>query len=122
LEFIHGNKTAAMIEAAVAMGGACGGADRTQSEVLRTAGRYLGMAFQIVDDILDATSDSATLGKTAGKDARAGKATYVAVHGLDTARAIAGEYTAATLAALRRAPGDTSFLAALAGDLLKRLK
>ena len=122
LEFIHRNKTAAMIEAAVVMGGYCGGANADQTGTLRAAGRNLGMAVQIVDDILDATSDSATLGKTAGKDARAGKATYVAIHGLDAARAIAGEYTSSTIAALRKAPGDTTFLVGLAGDLLNRLK
>jgi geranylgeranyl pyrophosphate synthase len=122
LEFIHRNKTAAMIEAAVVIGGECGGADNLSVANLRTAGRSLGMAFQIVDDILDATSDSATLGKTAGKDARSGKATYVGIHGIDAARAIAAEYTASTVLALRLLPGDTSFLVALAEDLLKRLR
>ena len=122
LEFIHRNKTAAMIEAAVVMGGACGGADSLSTASLRTAGKNLGMAFQIVDDILDATSDSATLGKTAGKDARSGKATYVGIHGIEAARAIAAEYTSSTVLALRQLPGDTSFLIALAEDLLKRLK
>jgi geranylgeranyl pyrophosphate synthase len=122
LEFIHRNKTAAMIEAAVVMGGACGGADNLSIANLRNAGRDLGMAFQIVDDILDATSDSATLGKTAGKDARTGKATYVAIHGLEAARTIAAEFTASTVLALGQLPGDTSFLVSLAEDLLKRLK
>jgi geranylgeranyl pyrophosphate synthase len=122
LEFIHRNKTAAMIESAVAIGGICGGADGSQVASLRTAGLNLGMAFQIVDDLLDATSDSATLGKTAGKDARAGKATYVGVHGIEAARAIAGEHTAAAIVAFRELPGDTAFLVSLAGDLLKRLK
>ena len=91
LRFIHQNKTAAMIEAALAMGGICGGAPDCLVEALRAAGGQLGLAFQIVDDILDATSDTATLGKTAGKDAKAGKATYVSVHGLDAARRIARE-------------------------------
>jgi geranylgeranyl pyrophosphate synthase len=122
LEFIHRNKTAAVIEAAVVMGGACGGAESFEILSLRAAGQSLGMAFQIVDDILDATSDSATLGKTAGKDAKAGKATYVGVHGLEAARAIAGEYTSAAVRSLRLIPGDTGFLVALAEDLLKRLK
>ena len=122
LEFIHRSKTAAVIEAAVVMGGICRGAGSPQIASLRNSGRNLGMAFQIVDDILDATSDSATLGKTAGKDARAGKATYVGVHGLEAARAIAGEYTAAAVLALGQLPGDTAYLASLAGDLLRRLK
>jgi geranylgeranyl pyrophosphate synthase len=95
LEYIHLNKTAAMIEASLVMGGLCGGATPTQAETLRTAGRHLGLAFQIVDDVLDATSDTATLGKTAGKDARADKTTYVKLHGLEKARSLAHEQTAA---------------------------
>ena len=86
----------------------------------RAAGRGLGLAFQIVDDVLDATSDTATLGKTAGKDARAGKATYVSVHGLDAARRIARERSDSAIAALRRLPGDSGFLTALAESLVNR--
>jgi geranylgeranyl pyrophosphate synthase len=120
LEFIHRNKTAAIIEAALFLGGSCAGADDRQLAALRVAGRNLGLAFQIVDDILDSTSDSATLGKTAGKDARAGKATYVAIHGIEAARRIAAEHTAATVSALREIPGDTTFLASLAESMLER--
>ncbi len=120
LRFIHLNKTAAMIEASLAMGGLCAGADRPAVETLREAGRELGLAFQIVDDILDATSDTATLGKTAGKDARAGKATYVSVHGIEAARALARERSLGAVAALRRLPGDTGFLTSLAEGLLGR--
>jgi geranylgeranyl pyrophosphate synthase len=122
LEFIHRNKTAAMIEASLVMGGTCAGAGGTDLEALREAGRNLGLAFQIVDDILDGTSDSATLGKTAGKDARAGKATYVGLHGEETARTLAGGHTEAAVAALRRSAGETAFLVSLAGELLARLK
>ncbi len=120
LEFIHLNKTAAIITAALVLGGLCGGAAGTQLDQLRTAGRHLGLAFQIVDDILDATADTATLGKTAGKDARAGKATYVKLHGLDAARAHAARETHAALAALRTLPGGAPFLAQLATDMLRR--
>jgi len=120
LEFIHLNKTAAMIEAALAMGGLCAGATDARVESLRAGGRDLGLAFQIVDDILDATSDTATLGKTAGKDAKAGKATYVSVHGLDAARRFARERSDSAIAALGRLPGDTRFLTALAENLVKR--
>jgi len=122
LEYIHLSKTAAMIEAALAMGGLCGGASQAQLDTLRSAGRDLGLAFQIVDDILDATSDTATLGKTAGKDARAGKATYVSVHGLGAARRIAEEHSGLAIAALLRLPGDTRFLAALAEGLVHRTR
>ncbi len=120
LKFIHRNKTAAMIEAALAMGARCGGAPDASVEALRSAGGELGLAFQIVDDILDATSDTATLGKTAGKDAKAGKATYVTLHGLDAARRIARESSDSAIAGLRRLPGDTGFLAALAESLVSR--
>jgi geranylgeranyl pyrophosphate synthase len=120
LRFIHLNKTAAMIEASLAMGGMCAGADPQTLATLREAGRELGLAFQIVDDVLDATSDTATLGKTAGKDAKAGKATYVSVHGLEAARGIARERSESAVAALRRLPGNTGFLVSLAGSLLAR--
>jgi geranylgeranyl pyrophosphate synthase len=122
LRFIHLNKTAAMIEASLAMGGLCGGAPDAQVEALRLGGRELGLAFQIVDDILDATSDTATLGKTAGKDAKAGKVTYVSVHGIEAARRIAAEHSDMAIDALTRLPGDTRFLATLAEGLIRRTR
>jgi geranylgeranyl pyrophosphate synthase len=120
LQYIHLNKTAAMIEASLAMGAMCAGAPQGAVGALRGAGRELGLAFQIVDDILDGTSDSATLGKTAGKDARAGKATFVSVHGMDGARRMARERSDRAVAALRALPGDPGFLAALAESLVRR--
>jgi geranylgeranyl diphosphate synthase, type II len=120
LNFIHLNKTAAMIEASLAMGARCAGAPESAIGILRGAGRDLGLAFQVEDDVLDATSDSNTLGKTVGKDARDGKATYVALHGLDAARRIARERSEAAVAALRSLPGDTQFLVWLAGSLVGR--
>jgi len=122
LEFIHLNKTAAMIEAALVMGGLIGGANEDGINSLRLAGRHLGLAFQIVDDLLDATADTATLGKTAGKDAKAGKATFVRIHGLDRSRQFAAHHTAAALAALQALPGDTRFLVALFETMLARGK
>ena len=122
LDYIHLNKTAAMLEASLVMGGLVGEAAPVDLANLRTAGRHLGLAFQIVDDVLDATADSATLGKTAGKDAKAGKTTYVSLHGIETARRLAQEQTAAALAALRALPGDTAFLLQLAASLLARAK
>ena len=120
LDFIHLNKTAAMIEASLVMGGLIGGASAPALETLRAAGRATGLAFQIVDDILDATADTATLGKTAGKDARAGKATYVRIHGLEASQRIAREHTAAALASLDRLPGDRTFLRALIASMAAR--
>ena len=122
LEFIHLNKTAAMLTASLVAGGLCGGASEAQLATLRDAGRHLGLAFQIVDDILDATADTATLGKTAGKDARTGKTTFVKLHGLEASRKYAREHSEAALAALHQLPGGAPFLAALTQDMLQRNK
>jgi len=120
LEFIHLNKTAAMIEAALVMGGLTAQASEVELAGLRRFGRELGLTFQIVDDILDATADSATLGKTAGKDAKADKTTFVKLHGLDGARHFAREHTEAALVALAALPGDITFLRQLVEVMLLR--
>jgi geranylgeranyl diphosphate synthase type II len=121
LDRIHLRKTAAMIEAALAMGGLVGGVrDAALLDTLHLAGRHLGLAFQIVDDILDATADTATLGKTAGKDARAGKATFVTLHGLDASRKFAREHTAAAISALGQLPAGAPFLTALVESMAAR--
>lgn len=122
LEFIHLNKTAAMLEASFVMGGLVGGASQENLAQLRLAGRHLGLAFQIIDDVLDATADSATLGKTAGKDAKAGKTTYVKLHGIENARSIAATHTESALNALKALPGDTAFLVSLTQSMLSRGK
>ena len=122
LEFIHVNKTAAMIEAALVMGGLIGGANEENLAALRRAGRHLGLAFQIIDDILDATADTATLGKTAGKDAKAGKTTFVKLHGTEASGRIAREQTEAAFAALQALPGNTTFLNRLMDALVHRTK
>ena len=120
LKFIHLNKTAAMIEAALVMGGLVGHADAAAIATLRQVGRKLGLAFQIVDDVLDATADTATLGKTAGKDAQAGKTTFVKLHGLAASRQLAQEHSAAATVALRRLKGDPAFLLALVESMAGR--
>ncbi len=92
LEAMHIHKTGALIRAAVLLGAACGGAaDASVRERLDQYAKTVGLAFQVVDDVLDAESSSATLGKTAGKDSRAGKPTYVSVMGLARARELAQE-------------------------------
>jgi farnesyl diphosphate synthase len=92
LEAMHIHKTGALIRAAVLLGAACGGApEATLRERLDQYAKTVGLAFQVVDDVLDAEASSATLGKTAGKDARAGKPTYVSVMGLARARELAQE-------------------------------
>jgi geranylgeranyl diphosphate synthase type II len=120
LEFIHLSKTAAMIKASLALGGACGGATKNDLGALHDTGHHLGLAFQIIDDVLDATADTATLGKTAGKDAKTGKTTFVKLHGLDASRRFAREHTEAAGAALARLPGDKTFLTALVERMAKR--
>jgi geranylgeranyl diphosphate synthase type II len=96
LEYIHLHKTAKLIETACRLGALCAGASPAALEALGNYGRRLGLAFQIIDDLLDATGSTATLGKRAGKDAAAGKQTYPAAHGLEASRAAARrEYLAA---------------------------
>jgi geranylgeranyl diphosphate synthase, type II len=120
LRSIHLGKTAAMISASLAMGGIVAQARPEEIEKLRVIGKHLGLAFQIVDDVLDATADTATLGKTAGKDAKADKTTYVKLHGLDASRTLAREETDAALAALAQLQGDKSFLTALIRQMAER--
>jgi geranylgeranyl pyrophosphate synthase len=120
LEFIHLNKTAAMIEASLVIGALVGGAASSEVEKIRAAGRHIGLAFQIIDDVLDATADSATLGKTAGKDAKADKTTFVKLHGIAASRKIAHEHTKSALLDLRRLPGDIAFLVALIESMASR--
>lgn len=100
LERIHRAKTGALLRACVLGGGILGGASASQRAALERFSEDLGLAFQVVDDILDATEGEARLGKTAGKDAAAGKATYVALHGLDGAQRRAGELLQGALEAL----------------------
>jgi farnesyl diphosphate synthase len=92
LEAMHIHKTGALIRAAVRLGAACGGTpDAPLRERLDQYAKTVGLAFQVVDDVLDAEASSATLGKTAGKDSRSGKPTYVSVMGLAHARELAQE-------------------------------
>jgi farnesyl diphosphate synthase len=90
LEQMHQLKTGALLRAAVVLG-ALAGKDLSAEELtaLDTYSRAIGLAFQVVDDVLDATADSATLGKTAGKDAADNKPTYVSILGLEPSRALA---------------------------------
>jgi farnesyl diphosphate synthase len=92
LEFMHIHKTGALIRAAVVLGARCG--SRLSYDELEQVDRFaktVGLAFQVVDDVLDAEAPTATLGKTAGKDAEQGKPTYVSAMGIERAKAFAGE-------------------------------
>ena len=86
LEAIHRGKTGALISASVALGALAGGGAIPQADALAAFGRELGLVFQIVDDLLDEEQTTARLGKSAGKDRAAGKATYPAIHGIEEAR------------------------------------
>ncbi len=89
LETIHRAKTGALLRASVRMGAICAGAGDTQYAALSCYGEHVGLAFQIVDDILDVEESSEALGKTAGKDAAQHKITFPAVYGLETSRRMA---------------------------------
>lgn len=122
LDFIHLNKTAALLATSLAMGARVGGADTDLIKICREIGQKAGIAFQIIDDILDATSDEAALGKTAGGDAKTGKLTYVTLHGIAESRRIARAYTRDAASLCTRLPGEGEFLAALIAKLEHRLK
>lgn len=101
LEFMHIQKTGALIRAAVVLGARCGSAlDKKQFDRLERYAKTVGLAFQVVDDVLDCAACTATLGKTAGKDAAQEKPTYVSILGLARARELAGELRAEAHAAL----------------------
>ena len=101
LEFMHIHKTGALIRAATVLGARCGrGLDTSELDRLERYAKTVGLAFQVVDDVLDCDASTATLGKTAGKDAAQEKPTYVSILGLARARALAEELRAEAHAAL----------------------
>ncbi len=100
LRYIHENKTAAMIATSVRLGAMSASASEKQLRAITRFGRALGLAFQVIDDILDVTQTTEKLGKSAGKDAAARKATYPAVIGLEASRAEAKRLTASAQRAL----------------------
>jgi len=120
LLFIHRGKTAAMISVSLRLGAMSANATPAQVRALGKFGENLGLAFQIIDDILDITQTSKQLGKSAGKDAAAGKATYPAVFGLEKSRREAARLTKAALKALEPFGENADFLRAVADELLGR--
>jgi farnesyl diphosphate synthase len=121
LEFMHIHKTGALIQAAVLLGALAGGAlaDEQRSRLEHYA-RCVGLAFQVMDDVLDAETDTATLGKTAGKDAAQGKATYLTLMSAREARAYAQELTDEALAALAPFGDRAGHLADIARFIIER--
>ena len=121
LRDMHHRKTGALLQASVLMGAACGSPTPAQWAALADYGDALGLAFQVVDDILDVTQASATLGKTAGKDLDNNKPTYVTVLGLDAARRHADELRDKAQAALARTGlADAAWLSLLADKVVER--
>ena len=122
VRFIHERKTAAMIILSLRLGGMMGNATPRQLKALTEFGKALGLAFQIIDDILDVTQSSVQLGKSAGKDLTAKKATYPAAIGLEASRKEAAKLTAKAHRALQIFGPRAAQLETLARKLLARGK
>jgi geranylgeranyl diphosphate synthase type II len=120
LRYIHESKTAALLTASVKLGGMSADATAEQMQALHDFGMATGLAFQIIDDILDVTQTSEKLGKSAGKDVASEKSTYPALMGLDASRAEAHRLTDAAHAALEVFGQNGVWLRALADYLLQR--
>jgi geranylgeranyl diphosphate synthase type II len=120
LERIHRRKTGAMICVSLRLGGLIGGADRQQLADLNTYGEKIGLAFQIVDDLLDLSGDASTMGKKTGKDADRGKLTFPAVLGVDASRQRAVGLVAEACESIGRFGPRAAGLEALARYVLER--
>lgn len=120
LRYIHENKTAALLTASVRLGAMAANATAKQLAAITAFGRALGLAFQVIDDILDVTQTSEKLGKSAGKDVRAKKATYPAVIGLEKSRMEARRLTSKAHTVLKSLGDNAVVLRALADYLLQR--
>ena len=120
LRYIHERKTSALLCCSVRLGGMSANCTSAQLKALTDFGYHVGLAFQVIDDILDVTQTSEQLGKTAGKDTAAQKATYPAIVGLEKSRKIAEQLTGKAFAALKPFKGHAIALEALAEFLLKR--
>jgi farnesyl diphosphate synthase len=120
LEFMHIHKTGALIRAAVLLGASCGKLPAAQREKLDHYAKAIGLAFQVVDDVLDSDASTATLGKTAGKDSKQGKATYVSLMGLPQAREMAEALRVQAQAALAGLGAPARRLSELADFIVLR--
>ena len=120
LERIHLHKTGALIRAAVYSGALIAGAEAHELQSMITYGDELGLLFQITDDLLDVTATIEDLGKTPGKDARASKATYPALYGIEASRTLARDARARACAALEQLERPTATLRAIADFILER--
>jgi geranylgeranyl diphosphate synthase, type II len=122
LRYIHERKTSALLTCSVRLGGMSANCTPAQLNALTDFGYNVGLAFQVIDDILDVTQSTEQLGKTAGKDIAAQKATYPSIVGLEKSRVIARQLTAKAFDALKPFKGKATALEALAKYLLERNK
>ncbi len=122
IQFIHTNKTAKMFRCAAAMGAICGGANDVQLNALCEYGLKTGLGFQIADDILDASATSEHLGKTVGKDVKAGKVTYLKLLGMEKSRQLEKRLADEAVAALEQFGKEANILRQLAAALLQRTR
>lgn len=122
VDYIHYHKTAALIEASLEVGARLAGASEGDIKIIRDYGRAIGLAFQIVDDILDIVSTTEELGKDAGSDIEKGKATYPALVGLEKSRERAHELYEESLKALDGLKCDTTILRSIAAFIITRVK
>ena len=120
LEHMHIHKTGALIRAAILLGAHCGNLSQSQLDKLDHYGKCIGLAFQVVDDVLDSEADTATLGKTAGKDADNDKPTYVTLLGVTAAKKMAVELHQEALQALTEFGGNARRLNELADFIVMR--
>jgi geranylgeranyl diphosphate synthase, type II len=120
LDFIHRNKTGKLLTASVVLGGLLANAPDEKIDTLRRYGTAIGLAFQIVDDLLDQEEDAATLGKTAGKDLAQGKLTYPALFGTDAARAAVDALLAEAIRNAAIIGGSVNYLAGIARFICER--
>ena len=120
LRYIHERKTSALLTCSARLGGMSANCTPTQLKALTDFGYHVGLAFQVIDDILDVTQTTQQLGKTAGKDQASAKATYPALVGLEKSKKIAEQLTTKAFAAIKPFKGKATALEALAGYLLKR--
>lgn len=120
LRYIHERKTSALLCCSVRLGGMSANCSPAQLKALTDFGYHVGLAFQVIDDILDVTQSSEKLGKTAGKDVTAQKATYPRLVGLEKSKKIAAQLTAKAYASLKPFRGKAVALESLAKYLLER--
>lgn len=120
LDMIHLNKTGAMIAAATKMGAVLGGASSREISLFEAYGKYIGKVFQIIDDVLDATSTMEELGKPIGSDEENHKSTYLSFYSIEECYQLAEELTSKAIHLLHQIDGDTKLLEEIALKLIKR--